>query len=111
MTAEMIERKDTKMWVYAVKVKVDSKNQRNRQDVYYSTTGGHLNKLMQDKPYQIVISDYKYSTIMDVYTLKNDTKTMKCEISAFEESLNIISNLLSEMWIPREDSITYYLGE
>ena len=53
----------------------------------------------------MIIADYKHSTIMEQQEERGD-----CEITRFDQSLNIISNLLSETWIPRVDSFTTYLG-
>lgn len=54
-----------------------------------------------------VIADYRISTISEIEGKEDG----ECQYALFDQSLNIISNLLSETWIPRVDSYTTYLGE
>ena len=54
-----------------------------------------------------MIADYRISTISEIEGKEDG----ECQYSLFDRSLNIISNLLSETWIPRVDSYTTYLGE
>ena len=64
-----------------------------------------------DRSDHTVISDYKYSTITQVLK-NNETRVRECLVHRFDNSLNIIRNLLAEAWIPRErDEYTTYLGE
>jgi hypothetical protein len=57
----------------------------------------------------VVIADYRLSTIMEV--IPDDEQTNEeCTITTFDKSLNLISNLLAEMWAPHADSYTSYLG-
>ena len=57
----------------------------------------------------VVIADYKHSTIMEMQQAP-DGNLGECDITRFTQSLNLISNLMSENWIPRVDSTTSYLG-
>lgn len=67
----------------------------------------------------VVIADYRLSTIMELLPKidghigddPDESSGWNCEIMSFDQSLNIISNLLSESWIPRLDSFTSYMGE
>ena len=67
---------------------------------------GDIDKL---EPQQTVVGDYKYAMIMDSRRDKNDI--MQCTIARFDYSMNTIESIMNEMWKPRLDSYTSYLGE
>jgi len=62
-------------------------------------------------PIQTVIGDYKYSIIMDSHIESNESTSMECTITRFTRTLNTIETIINEIWKPREDSYTSYLGE
>ena len=90
---------------YFLDLMVDAKNQLCRQDVY-------VPKVSLKEPVQTVISDFKYSLIMDK-TPDEEDGIVKCRVTRFEHSLNTIDNIMREMWLPRPQDETYtqYLGE
>ena len=112
MIVQIFENVNNNTYHYALKLKVDSQHNKGRQDVYI----GVLNDISNKLPVQTVIADYKYSYIMDMYqdqksTSNSDDPKWICNITRFDESLNSIDTIMNEMWKPRTDSYTSYLGE
>jgi hypothetical protein len=83
--------------VQYIHVRVDGLNEKARQDVYERFRDGTFS------PYHTVIADYRTSVIME-------KQGDECSITTFDKSLNLISNLITEMWTPKLDSFTSYLG-
>ena len=97
-----------------INVKVDGLAQKARQDVYMKfnkdrETGKPLHDDNGWRLKHVVIADYRHSTILD--NLHDDaTGAQDCEVLLFDKSLNLISNLILEMWLPKQDSYTTYIG-
>eukprot|EP00347_Sterkiella_histriomuscorum_P021739 403332934 len=104
MTAQIVEFHKSKNLGYTLHLKVDSENNRARQD-YYKGVGD----IKDQMPIQSVIGDYKYAMIMDI-DYNEQTKASQCNITRFDESLDTIRNIISEMWFPRADSYTTAFG-
>lgn len=84
MTAQIVDLTPNRTFTYTLVLKVDSTNNRARQDFYKG-----VGDISNAKPLQTVIGDYKYSLIIDLYE-NEETKELECNITRFDESLNTI---------------------
>lgn len=66
MQVQILHTSPDKNYVYGLRVTTDSISQRSRQDVYYGPSGTNIDSLYMQRPFQTVISDYKFSTIMEL---------------------------------------------